>query len=113
LLVAGLQEALRLDEGFDEDGNVVTSMGALSLRDAETIAELSQFVREADGKMHGQPHDDQVMALGIANQMTSFVFHSEWQEPTRDPWSVDGWLDYASERDMKDGFLIGAGNHRK
>lgn len=41
----------------------------IQLRDAETIAELKTFVADPDGKMHGSPFDDQVIALGIANMM--------------------------------------------
>lgn len=51
---------------------------AIAIPDSETHAELRQFVREADGKMHGSPHDDRVMALAIANQMLASVFLPEY-----------------------------------
>ena len=37
--------------------------GGLAVYDQTTITELRQFVREGDGKMHGSPFDDRVMAL--------------------------------------------------
>lgn len=54
LLVDNLRKALREE---------------IQLQDAETIAELKTFVADPDGKMHGSPFDDQVIALGIANMM--------------------------------------------
>lgn len=41
----------------------------LQLQDQGTIAELLTFVRDPDGKMHGSPYDDQVIALAIGNMM--------------------------------------------
>ena len=48
--------------------------GEIKLHDAECVGELQTFVRGDDGKMHGSPYDDQVMALAIANQMRKHWF---------------------------------------
>lgn len=53
--------------------------GGLTVQDKPTIAELRTFVREGDGKMHGSPHDDRVMALAIANQMVKFAWLPEYR----------------------------------
>lgn len=117
LLVAELAASIRLEEAIDEDGRDCWSSGELVVRDAETIAELKTFVREADGKtMHGSPYDDQVISLGIANQMRAFAFTSDWQAEHVDPWSLDGWLEYDEEMaDVDDDGmpLIGAGACRR
>jgi hypothetical protein len=60
------------------------------LRCRPTITELKSFVRDPNGKMHGSPHDDYVMALAITWQMLKFVFLPEYQverEPPR--YSLD------------------------
>jgi len=65
---------------------------ALSLFDSLTVAELKTFIREANGKMHGSPHDDRVMSLGIANQMLKYVWLPEYRndlEPRKN--SLDWW----------------------
>lgn len=118
LLVAELAAALRLEEAVDEDGSETWTPGDVVVRDAETIAELKTFVREADGKtMHGSPYDDQVIALGIANQMRGFAFTSEWQAEHKDPWSLDGWIEEAEFNELADmennRFVIGAGATRR
>jgi hypothetical protein len=52
---------------------------SLSLYDGKTMAELRTFVREANGKMHGSPHDDRVMSLAITNQMLKYVWLPEYR----------------------------------
>lgn len=47
---------------------------------AATVTELKQFTRDANGKMSGSPHDDCVMALGVAIQV--------WTYAVRNPQSV-------------------------
>jgi hypothetical protein len=56
----------------------------LHVFDGETHTELRTFIREGDGKMHGSPHDDRVMALAIATQMLKYVWLREYQ-PVREP----------------------------
>ena len=41
--------------------------------DSATLAELRTFVRSANGKMSGSPHDDRVMALGITVQARKYA----------------------------------------
>jgi hypothetical protein len=56
--------------------------GVMNIPCQYTVAELRTFVREANGKMHGSPHDDRVMSLGIANQMLKYVWYPEYQHGT-------------------------------
>lgn len=58
--------------------------GECHVFDVETQAELRTYIREGDGKMHGSPHDDRVMALAIAVQMLKYVWLREYQ-PVREP----------------------------
>ena len=67
--------------------------GVLHVYDADTHAELRSFVREGDGKMHGSPFDDRVMALAIANQMLKFVWLREYQPVTEPPPGTFGWFE--------------------
>jgi hypothetical protein len=115
LMIAQLAAALRLDAGFDEDGDELWTPGELTVPDAATIDELKRYVREADGKMHGSPFDDCVMALAVANQMRAFAFTSDWAQPAVDPWSGAGWLEWADARAAggTTEFLIGAHNVRR
>lgn len=69
---------------IDELGKALRD-SEITLLDHETIAELTTYVRDPNGKMHGSPHDDQVMSLAIANQMMK---HS-W-DPT-EPIHTTGW----------------------
>ena len=61
--------------------------------DAETHAELRTFVREGDGKMHGSPYDDRVMALAIATQMLKYVWLREYQPITEPPPGTFGYFE--------------------
>lgn len=56
---------------------------------AATISELRTFVRDEKGKMHGSPHDDRVISLSIANQMTAYVHSSEQREEHNDYWTLN------------------------
>lgn len=67
--------------------------GEIQLPDAETIAELVTFVRDANGKMHGSPHDDQVIALGIAVQMLKHAFAPEYVKPVDTAGTYQGLID--------------------
>jgi hypothetical protein len=67
--------------------------GELHVYDADTHTELRTFVREGDGKMHGSPFDDRVMALGIAVQMLKFVWLREYQPITEPPPGTFGWME--------------------
>ena len=72
---------------------------AKALRDYEiglfceyTIAELRTFVREDNGKMHGSPHDDRVMALAITNQMLKHVWLPEYTPDLSPPRYSFEWF---------------------
>ena len=67
--------------------------GELHLFDGEAHVELRGYVREGDGKMHGSPHDDRVMALAIAVQMLKFVWLREYQPVTTPPPGTFGWFE--------------------
>ncbi|HEX5016004.1 MAG TPA: terminase family protein [Actinomycetes bacterium] len=73
--------------------NLALRDGQLHVFDAETHVELRTFVREGDGKMHGSPHDDRVMALAIATQMLKFVWLREYQPVTTPPPGTFGWFE--------------------
>ena len=65
---------------------------SLSLYDGKTMAELRTFVREANGKMHGSPHDDRVMSLAITNQMLKYVWLPEYRSEDAAPKkNTFGW----------------------
>lgn len=67
--------------------------GGLAVYDQETITELRQFVREGDGKMHGSPFDDRVMALAVATQMLRYVWLREYQPLKEPPPGTFGWFE--------------------
>ena len=72
--------------------NAAIRDGVMNIPCQYTVAELRTFVREANGKTHGSPHDDRVMSLGIANQMLKYVWYPEYQhnaEPKK--FSGDWW----------------------
>lgn len=99
-LVADLHRAIRNSE--------------IIIPDVEMIAELRTFVREADGKTHGSPFDDQTMALGIAVQMLQHAFVGQEQTKT-DDYMTYGWLMrelHASDR-AEGRVLVGAHNRRR
>lgn len=99
-MVADLNRAIRQSE--------------IIIRDNEMIAELRTFVREADGKTHGSPLDDQTMALGIAVQMLQHAFVPEVVTATSD-YMTYAWLDRELRKeDRMDGrALIGQSNRRR
>ena len=79
-----------------------------------TVAELRTFVREANGKMHGSPHDDRVMSLGIANQMLKYVWLPEYRvegKPKR--YSADWWDRFIIRDKKPERTPIGANNVRE
>jgi hypothetical protein len=85
----------------------------LGLMDANTVAELRTFVREENGKMHGSPHDDRVMALAIANQMLKHVWLPEYTPDLAPPrYSFDWWATQVT-REKPEKFIIGSFNTRR
>ena len=86
---------------------------AILLYDFKTIAELRSFVREANGKMHGSPHDDRVMSLAIANQMLKYVWLPEYRFDPAPPKNTWGWWEQHIIKEKKEKSLpIGAFNVR-
>ena len=81
---------------------------ALKLHEIEvccehTIAELRTYVREASGssvKMHGSPHDDRVMSLGIANTMMEFAHAPEYRTEVEVEGSFAWWARQAEEAEI-------------
>jgi hypothetical protein len=67
-----------------DEMNMSLRSGAVVLWDAETIAELRTFVRNADGKMGGSPFDDRTVSLCITGQMLKHVWLKQY-EPEREP----------------------------
>jgi hypothetical protein len=67
--------------------------GQLHVHDADCIAELRTFIREGDGKMHGSPFDDRVMALAIAAQMLKYVWLREFQPINEPPPGTWGYME--------------------
>ena len=86
---------------------------AILLYDFKTIGELRSFVREANGKMHGSPHDDRVMSLAIANQMLKYVWLPEYRYDPAPPKNTLGWWEQHIVKEKKEKSLpIGAFNIR-
>ena len=86
---------------------------SLTMYDSRTIAELRTFVRLANGKMQGSPHDDRVMSLAIANQMLKYVWLPEYRhdlEPVKN--SLAWWERYIIQDYKPTRPKIGAFNHR-
>jgi len=71
------------------------------LYDGKTMAELRTFVREANGKMHGSPHDDRVMSLAITNQMLKYVWLPEYRSEDSPMKNTMGWWEKYIIRDIK------------
>ena len=86
----------------------------VSLYDKNTMAELRTFVREANGKMHGSPHDDRVMSLAITNQMLKYVWLPEYRhdlEPRKN--SLGWWERYIIKDEQPKRAAIGSFNVSK
>lgn len=73
--------------------NMAVREGELPVQDAACIQEMRSYVREGDGKMHGSPHDDRVMALAIAVQMIKNVWLREYQPVLEPGPGTFGWWD--------------------
>lgn len=72
------------------------------VHDGGTLEELKQFVRDDNGRMHGSPHDDRVISLGIAVQMLKFVWTPEWApNPEKAPPGSILWFKERWDRDHR------------
>lgn len=82
--------------------------------DKNTIAELRTFIREANGKMHGSPHDDRVMSLAITNQMLKYVWLPEYRVDAEPIRNTLGWWEKFLVREKQEAKSpIGAFNVRE
>jgi len=80
---------------------------------AQTIAELRTFVRKANGKMSGSPHDDRTISLAIGNQMLKYVWLPEYRGDAAVPKNSLMWWEQHIHRDYPTGKVpIGAHNIR-
>lgn len=68
LMVDEMVRALRSNETVDPE---------VEVQDDGTLGELRTFVRDLNGRMHGSPFDDQVIAISIANQMRKHFYTRE------------------------------------
>ncbi len=73
--------------------------GELILEDSRTIGELKTFVRDTNGKMHGSPHDDRVISLGIAYQMLKYVWLPEYKTEAPPPRFSLNWFEKFIQHD--------------
>jgi hypothetical protein len=97
ILIDGIVRAIRgyrqveVDEETDEA--MITWTGGMAVRDAGICRELRTFVREPDGKsMHGSPHDDRVIALGLAIEMCQHVHAPQHDSGEMDEfWTLKWW----------------------
>jgi hypothetical protein len=88
--------------------------GSIDIYDKSTIAELRTFVREANGKMHGSPHDDRVMSLAISNQMLKHVWLPEYRYDPSPPKNTLGWWEkFLIKEKGPERIPIGAFNNRE
>lgn len=84
----------------------------LVLYDYDTVGELRTFIREDNGRMHGSPHDDLVMALAIANQMLKHVWLPEYRPDLQPPKYSFAWFAEQIEPEKQERFSIGNFNTR-
>jgi hypothetical protein len=87
---------------------------SISLYDGKTIGELRTFVREANGKMHGSPHDDRVMSLAITNQMLKYAWLPEYRhDPSPIKNTLGWWEKFLIKPEIEKEALIGSFNSRE
>jgi hypothetical protein len=84
----------------DELGAWLREVGNVPHR--TTLAELRQFVRDQDGKMHGSPHDDTVIALGLAVQARKWAVteRGAGSVPAHKVQGSFAWWDRKLDRDV-------------
>jgi hypothetical protein len=84
----------------------------LGIPDEETIRELKTFARDDRGKMGGQPFDDRVMSLAIANQLRQYAFLPEYLPVVDREGTLDWWAEsVGAEKPAV--MSIGGGNIRR
>lgn len=78
-----------------------------------TVHELLTFSRDEKGKMQGQPFDDRVMSLGIANQMRQFAFLPEYQPKQKRQGTLEWWAEQGNDSPNSGLVVIGKSNVRR
>jgi hypothetical protein len=84
--------------------------GELTLPDEQTIGELKTFVRDGNGRMHGSPFDDRVMALAITAQMLKHAWLPEYRVSQTPGPGTMGWLErrlYGTDKEKSNKVHIG------
>ena len=73
-----------------------------TVKDRTTVAELKTFVREQSGNsvfLHGSPHDDCVMALGLTVQAVQYAVNNNLDKPKVDKrGSIDWWVEQLDKK---------------
>lgn len=111
-VIDGLVQALRGQRSVNEQAEIEWT-GGMGVRDNPTISELKTYVREADGKkMHGSPHDDRVMSLAIAQEMTKFAHAPQYQNKEAETWGTGVWWASQVMGGGRKSTTIGAGSVR-
>ena len=87
----------------------------VGILDERTIGELKAYVRDPNGKTHGSPHDDRVMALAITWQMMKHVWLPEYRNDAPPPRFSVAWFEkYAVTPDTAfERVPLGAHNTRR
>jgi hypothetical protein len=71
---------------------------AIFIHCRQTLSELRSYIRDEKGKLHGSPHDDDVMSLGIAVQMLKYTHEDDDSfDVVDDYWTVEWWRQRALE----------------
>lgn len=88
---------------------------SLKLACSKTIAELKTYVRAANGRMHGSPHDDRVMSLAICHQMLKYVWFDEYKAKAAAPPFSGAWFAKLLDADRvgTNRVPLGAYSHRR
>lgn len=87
--VAIVELARALRGHLDDNG---VRIEHLRVPDGPTIQELKTFVSDGKGKMHGSPHDDRVMSLAIAQQMTKYAYLPQYRTMDKPPPGTMGHM---------------------
>jgi hypothetical protein len=94
---------------IDDLGSAL-QQGEIEVRDAPTIEELLQYVRDDRGRMKGSPHDDRVISLAIAVQMLKFAHAKDYAPDEQRPrYSMEWWREQAREATKPEVFYLGQG----
>ena len=86
--------------------------GELKLVDEETISEMMVYTRDEKGRMSGSPHDDQVIAFGLANIGRQDVFTPDWTPEVDITGTVEWWMQMAEADKQPASYRIGASSTR-